>query len=64
MNVIDRSFAAEAERIAKTERARKTRQLRIAAIAALALTVAAIAYYVWATTLCGNCAAPLPLSPA
>jgi hypothetical protein len=64
MNVIDRSFAAEAERIAKTERARKMRQLRIAAIAALALTIAAIAYYVWAMTLCGNCAAPLPLSPA
>jgi type VI protein secretion system component VasF len=64
MNVIDKSFAAEADRIAKAERTRKQRQLRLAVIAALAVTVAAIAYYVWATTLCGNCGAPLPLPPA
>ena len=62
MNVIDRSFAAEADRIAKVERARKERARKIAAIAGLiVVTVAAVAYYVWATTLCGDCGAPLPL---
>jgi hypothetical protein len=64
VNVIDRSFAAEADRIAKAERARKKRQRRLALVATLALTVAAIAYYVWMTTLCGNCGAPMPLPPA
>ena len=64
MNVIDRSFAAEADRLAKAARARKKRQKRLVIIAALAVTVAVIAYYVWATTLCGNCAAPVPLPPA
>jgi hypothetical protein len=64
MNVIDRSFAAEADRIAKKERARKKHQRRLAAIAVLGLAVAAVAYYVWMTTLCGNCGAPVPLPPA
>jgi hypothetical protein len=65
MNVIDRSFAAEADRIAKAERARKERARRIAAIVALiVVAVAAVAYYVWATTLCGDCGAPVPLPPA
>jgi hypothetical protein len=64
MNVIDRSFAAEADRIAKKERARKKRQRRLAAIAVLAVAVVAVAYYVWMTTLCGNCSAPVPLPPA
>ena len=63
MNVIDRSFAAEADRLAKAERARRKRQRRIAIVAALAVAVAAIAYYVWATTLCGDCGAPVPLPP-
>jgi hypothetical protein len=63
MNVIDRSFAAEADRVAKAERARRKRQQRIAIVVALVVAVAAIAYYVWATTLCGNCFAPVPLPP-
>jgi hypothetical protein len=64
MNVIDRSFAAEADRIAKKERARKKSQRRVAAMAVLAVAVAAVAYYIWMTTLCGNCGAPVPLPPA
>ncbi len=63
MNVIDRSFAAQADRIAKAEAARRKRRLK-ATLAATALGVALIAYYVWATTLCGDCGAPLPLPPA
>ena len=64
MNVIDRSFAAEADRLAKAERARRKRRQRIAIVVALvAVAVAAIAYYVWATTLCGDCCAPVPLPP-
>ena len=64
MNVIDRSFAAEADRLAKAERARRKRQRRITIVVALAAMVAAIAYYVWATTLCGDCGAPVSLPPA
>ncbi len=64
MNVIDRSFAAEADRLAKAERARRKRQKRIAIVASVAVAIAAIAYYVWATTLCGDCGAPVPLPPA
>ncbi|MGE5260697.1 MAG: hypothetical protein ACM3MH_07445 [Actinomycetota bacterium] len=65
MNVIDKSFAAEADRITKAERARKQRVRRVAAIVAIAaITLAAVAYYVWATTLCGDCTAPVPLPPA
>lgn len=63
MNVIDRSFAAEADRIAKAERARRKRQQRIAIVVALVLAAAAVAYYIWATTLCGDCGAPVPLPP-
>ncbi len=63
MNVIDRSFAAQADRIAKAEAARRKRRLKDT-LAATALGVALIAYYVWATTLCGDCGAPLPLPPA
>ncbi len=65
MNMIERSLAAEADRAAKVERARKQRVRRIALIVAIAaLAVAAVSYYVWATTLCGNCGAPVPLPPA
>ena len=65
MNVIDRSFAAEADRLAKAKRARKERARKLAAIAGLiVVAVAAVAYYVWATTLCGDCGAPVPLPPA
>jgi len=63
MNVIDRSFAAESDRVAKAERARRKRQQRIALVVALVVAAAAIAYYVWATTLCGNCGTPVPLPP-
>jgi hypothetical protein len=65
MNMIDRSLAAEAYHAAKAERARKQRMRRVAAIMAIAaVTLSAVAYYVWATTLCGDCTAPLPLPPA
>jgi hypothetical protein len=63
MNVIDRRFAAEADRHAKAPRARKKLQRRIAILAALAVALAAIVYYVWATTLCGDCGAPMPAPP-
>ncbi len=61
MNVIDRSFAAEADRLAKAERARTKRRQRLVVVVGLAVALAAIAYYVWATTLCGDCSAPVPL---
>jgi hypothetical protein len=64
MNVIDRSFAAEADRLAKAERARRKRRRRLAIVASVAVALAAIAYYVWATTLCGDCGAPVSLPPA
>ncbi|HLO21983.1 MAG TPA: hypothetical protein VK193_00965 [Methyloceanibacter sp.] len=64
MNVIDRSFAAEADRLAKAERARRKHRRRLAIVASVAVAIAAIAYYVWATTLCGDCGAPVPLPPA
>jgi hypothetical protein len=63
MNVIDRSFAAEADRLAKAARAANKRQKRLVIIAALAVSFMALAYYVWATTLCGDCGAPVPLPP-
>lgn len=63
MNVIDRSFAAEADRLAKAERARRKRRRRLAIAGGLVVVLAAIAYYVWATTLCGDCGAPVPLPP-
>lgn len=63
MNVIDRSFAAEADRVAKVERARRKRRRRLAIVASVAIALAATAYYVWATTLCGDCGAPVPLPP-
>ncbi len=63
MNVIDRSFAAEADRIAKAEAARRKRRIRLTMATVLALGIALVAYYVWATTLCGSCGAPPPLPP-
>ena len=66
MNVIDRSFAAEADRLAKAERARKEAGAARSPPSwrSVVVAVAAIAYYVWATTLCGDCGAPVPLPPA
>jgi hypothetical protein len=60
MNVMDRSFSAQAD-AARAERAARRRKiaLRIAAI----LVVVAAAIYVWATTLCGDCGAPPVLPP-
>jgi hypothetical protein len=63
MNVIVRSFATEADRIAKAERARR-KPHKLAITALLACGIAAIGYYVWAATLCGTCGVPLPLPPA
>jgi hypothetical protein len=61
MNLIDRSFSAEAERIRKREDARKRRRL-LALFIAATLILGAAALYVWATTLCGDCGA-LALPP-
>jgi hypothetical protein len=66
MNVIDRSFVAEAYRLEKAERARKKRRNRLAIVAGLVIVFAAITFYIWATTLCGDCGVPvlLPRPPA
>jgi hypothetical protein len=61
MNVLDRNFSAEAERIRKQEDARKRRRW-LALFVAATLILGAAALYVWATTLCGDCGAP-PLLP-
>ena len=62
MNVIDRSFSAEAERIKKRKDARKRRR-RLALFIAATLIVGAAALYLWATMLCGDCGAPAALPP-
>jgi hypothetical protein len=61
MNVLDRNFSAEAHRV-KTRETRKRRR-RLALFIAATLMVGTAALYVWATTLCGDCGAPLPLPP-
>jgi hypothetical protein len=64
MNVLDRNFSAEAERLRRREDARKRRH-RLALFIAATLIVGAAALYVWATMLCGDCSAPASLpSPA
>jgi hypothetical protein len=62
MNVLDRNFSAEAERIRRREDARKRRRWLTLFIAAT-LIVGAAALYVWATMLCGDCGAPAALLP-
>lgn len=59
MNMIDRSFSAEAAYIAAKLAAARRRQRRIALLVGLALTGAVATIYVWATTFCGNCGAPV-----
>jgi hypothetical protein len=54
MNVIDRSFSAEANRIKAREAARRGRRLMLF-VAAVILGAAAL--YIWATMLCGDCGA-------
>lgn len=63
MNVIDRNFSAEAERVRKREDARKRRR-RLALFIAATLVLGAAALYIWATTLCGDCGASAALPPA
>jgi hypothetical protein len=62
MNVLDRDFSAEAERLRKREDARKRRR-RLAIFIAATLIVGAAALYIWATTLCGDCGAPVGFPP-
>jgi hypothetical protein len=57
MNMIDRSFSAEAAYIAAKLAAARRRG--IALLVGLALTGALATTYVWVTTLCGNCGAPV-----
>jgi hypothetical protein len=69
MNVMDRSVMAAADQKPKQQAklALRQRQRRIAIGVALIVAVAAAAYYVWATTLCGDCGGlpvPLPTPPA
>lgn len=62
MNVMDRSFSAEAAKEAAKLGAIRRRRWKIAVGIAVAVLAAAI-YYVWATTLCGDCGAPAILPP-
>jgi hypothetical protein len=62
MNVLDRDFSAEAERLRKREDARKRRR-RLAYFIAATLIVGATMLYVWAVTLCGDCGSPAALPP-
>jgi hypothetical protein len=57
MNVIDRSFSAEANRIKAGEAARRGRRLVLFVAASVILGAAAL--YIWATMLCGDCGAPV-----
>ena len=63
MNVLDRNFSAEAERLRRREETRKRRRRLALFIAATLLIVGAAALYVWATTLCGDCGLPAALPP-
>jgi hypothetical protein len=60
MNVMDRSFSAQVD-AAKAERAARRRKIALGVAAILVVVAAAI--YVWATTLCGDCSAPLSPPP-
>ncbi len=56
MNMIDRSFSAEAAYIAAKHAARRR---KIALLVGLALTGVIATIYVWATMLCADCGAPV-----
>jgi hypothetical protein len=62
MNVIDRSFSAEANRIKAREATRRGRRLVL--FVAASVILGATALYIWATMLCGDCGAPVQLPPA
>ena len=62
MNVMDRSFSAQAD-AAKAERAARKRRFRVVLGIAAILIVAAVLYVVWAFTLCGDCTGIAGLSP-
>jgi hypothetical protein len=59
MNMIDRSFSAEAAYIAAKLAAARRRRRTIALLVGLALTGVIATIYVWGTTLCGDCGAPV-----
>ena len=61
MNVIDRSFSAEANRIKAREAARRGRRLVLFVAASVILGAAVL--YIWATILCGDCGTPVRLPP-
>lgn len=62
MNVIDRNFSAEVNRIRQREVRRKRRR-RLALFIAGTLILGAAALYVWATILCGDCGDAQVLPP-
>jgi hypothetical protein len=67
MNVMDRSVVAAADQKAKQQAKLALRQRRRRIAIGVALIVTVAAYYVWATTLCGDCGGlpvPLPTPPA
>ena len=61
MNVIDRSFSAEANRIKAREAARRGRRLVL--FVATSVILGAAVLYIWATILCGDCGPPVHLPP-
>jgi hypothetical protein len=62
MNVMDRSFSAKADKETTKLQATRKRRWRTA-IGVVIVVVAALVYYIWATTLCGDCGAPVTLPP-
>jgi hypothetical protein len=57
MNVMDRRFSAQED--AKKAAQRAARKRRHLIWTALFICAGLAVYYVWATTLCGDCAPPL-----
>jgi hypothetical protein len=62
MNVMDRSFSAQAEQTKARRRAVRRRRLVLAAAATL-IVLAAAFYVVWSFTLCGDCGVATLLAP-
>ena len=62
MNVMDRSFSAKADKETAKLQATRKRRWRTA-IGVAIIVVAALVYYISATTLCGDCGALVTLPP-
>ena len=64
MNVIDRSFPNGTDPSGrKLAAAGNAHWHKIVLAVAVALVLAAVAFYVWVTTLCGDCGGPALLPP-